>query len=124
MDLGRERLTEPLLECPQQRLADEVEVLGMHPVPDVAGPQPNQERRDVVDVAEPIDGGLDRCHRPARLECDVVAEQGSRLGRQREDPLVEQHAGDLGDRQHMLERGLNEFDLGGGDAGAPGVSGV
>ena len=72
---GVNALTEPLLERPQQGLADEVEMLRHDAVADVAGAESDQERRDLLDVVEPVDGGLDRRHRPARLQRDVVAEQ-------------------------------------------------
>ena len=71
-------LTEALLQRPQQRRADEVEVFGPHAVADVAGAEPDEERSDTLDVAESVDGGLDSRHVPCGLQRDVVAEQRPR----------------------------------------------
>ena len=123
-DAGHVASAEALLERPQQRFADELEVLRHHPVPHVASAEADQERCDLLDLAEAVDGGREGRHGPARLQRDVIAEQRPRLGRDREDPLVEEHAGDLGDGQHVLERRLHQCDLPGGDAGAAGVGGT
>ena len=98
-DRRREAVAETLLECPQQGLTDDVEVLESHAVAHVAGPQPDEERADDVEVREPVDGGLHRRHRLLRLRADVVVEQCPGARREREDPLVEQQPGRVGDRQ-------------------------
>src|SRR5829696_7614076 len=85
----REQVAETLFERPEQGRADDVEVLGPHAVANMSGAQPDEERGDLVQRAEPIDGGLQRRDGPYRLRGDVVAEERPGSRSELEDPLVE-----------------------------------